>query len=58
MSAQSHEQFYAVLLGGLHSERGVSFAAILDAQDAKAIHAYLIGEAHRYNALAISNDSR
>jgi PQQ-dependent dehydrogenase (methanol/ethanol family) len=59
MSAQSHEQFYAVMLGGLHSERGmVSFAAILDAQDAKAIHAYLIGEAHRYNALAISNDSR
>jgi quinohemoprotein ethanol dehydrogenase len=50
MSAQSHEQFYAIMLGGLHSKRGmVSFAAVLDAQDAEAIHAYIIDEAHKYH---------
>ncbi len=49
MSAQSHEQFYAIVLGGLHSERGmVSFAAVLDAKDAEAIHAYVIDEAYKY----------
>jgi mono/diheme cytochrome c family protein len=49
MSAQSHEQFYAIMLGGLHSERGmVSFAAVLDAKDAEAIHAYIVDEAHKY----------
>ena len=57
MSAQSHEQFYAIMLGGLHSERGmVSFAAVLDAKDAEAIHAYIIDEAHKHRDASSGSD--
>ncbi|RLQ22377.1 PQQ-dependent dehydrogenase, methanol/ethanol family [Seongchinamella sediminis] len=47
MSPETHEQFLAIVLGGLRHERGMAgFADRLDAQDAEAIHAYLIHRAH------------
>jgi quinohemoprotein ethanol dehydrogenase len=51
MSAQTHAEFEAIVLGGLRHERGmVGFASVmgqpvLDADDIRAIHWYLIGRA-------------
>ncbi|MFV0278583.1 MAG: c-type cytochrome, partial [Parahaliea sp.] len=48
MSAQTHEQFLPIVLGGLRHNRGMAgFADRLSSEDAQAIHAYLIERAHR-----------
>lgn len=47
MDAEAHNTFYAIVLGGLHRERGmVSFAPVLDGEDVGAIHAYVIERSH------------
>ncbi len=47
LSPQTHEEFYAIVLGGLRHNKGMAgFAGRLDKDDADAIHAYLIKRAH------------
>jgi len=48
MSREKHELFKPIVLGGLYHDRGMaSFAGLLGNEDAEAIHAYLISEAHK-----------
>jgi quinohemoprotein ethanol dehydrogenase len=47
MTRQTHAQFKDIVLGGLRKDKGMaSFADILTADDADAIHAYLIARAN------------
>ncbi len=42
-----HDAWQAVVLGGLHKERGmVSFAQVLSAEDSDAVHAFVLSRAH------------
>ena len=46
MSAESHEQFLAIVLGGSKKENGMaSFADLLSSEDAERIHQYIISRA-------------
>ena len=46
MSAETHEKFNAITLGGLYVDKGmVGFASRLSEQDGEDIHAFLVGEA-------------
>ena len=48
MSAESHEQFLAIVLGGSKKENGMaSFADLLSPEDAERIHQYIISRATR-----------
>ena len=43
MSAQTHQQFEAIVLGGARADQGMaSFADVVSVDDAQAIHAYVI----------------
>ena len=43
MSAQTHQQFEAIVLGGARANQGMaSFADVVSVDDAEAIHAYII----------------
>jgi quinohemoprotein ethanol dehydrogenase len=43
MSAQTHQQFDAIVLGGARANQGMaSFADVVSIDDAQAIHAYII----------------
>jgi hypothetical protein len=43
MSAQTHQQFEAIVLGGARANQGMaSFADVVSVDDAQAIHAYII----------------
>ncbi len=43
MSAATHEQFEAIVLGGARADRGMaSFADVVSVDDVEAIHAYII----------------
>ena len=47
MDAQKHEMWLGIVIGGLHTGKGmVSFANILTPEDATAIQAYVIDRAH------------
>ena len=47
MSAETHEKFNAITLGGLYVDKGmVGFASRLSEQDVEDIHAYLIQRAN------------
>ena len=46
MSAETHEQFIDIVLGGLRAEQGMaSFADTVSREQADAIHAYIVSEA-------------
>jgi mono/diheme cytochrome c family protein len=46
-SAQTHDTFEAIVMGGLRKEKGMPQFSDLSLQDVQAIHAYLINEAWR-----------
>jgi quinohemoprotein ethanol dehydrogenase len=47
LSAETHAQFDAIVLGGLRHQKGmVGFANVFDTQDAAAIRAYVVKRAH------------
>ncbi|MEM7019928.1 MAG: PQQ-dependent dehydrogenase, methanol/ethanol family [Pseudomonadota bacterium] len=47
MKAESHQNFYAIVLGGMLKDKGmISFAPVLSKEDVDAIHAYVIKRAH------------
>ncbi|TVQ44891.1 MAG: PQQ-dependent dehydrogenase, methanol/ethanol family [Gammaproteobacteria bacterium] len=47
MTAESHEKFHAVVLGGLYRDRGmVGFGDVLEPGDSEAVQAYIIYRAH------------
>jgi len=47
MTAETREQFNAIVLEGLYAERGmIGFAGVLDEDEAAAIHAFLIARAN------------
>jgi PQQ-dependent dehydrogenase (methanol/ethanol family) len=47
MNAEKHQTWMAVVLGGMHQQRGmVSFAGVLTAQDVTDIQAFVIERAH------------
>ena len=47
MTAQTRAQFKDIVLGGIRKEKGMaSFSDLLKADDADAIHAYLIARAN------------
>jgi len=48
MDATKHQTWMGIVIGGLHQPRGmVSFAGVLDAQDAADIQAFVIERAHQ-----------
>ncbi len=47
LDKEGHDAWQAIVLGGLHRERGmVSFAQVLSVQDSEAVHAYVLSRAH------------
>ena len=53
MTAEKHELFKPIVIGGLYHERGMaSFSSLLNFEEAEDIHAYLISEAHKLLAAA------
>lgn len=57
MSPETHEKFLAIVLGGLYRDQGmVSFANVLDLDEAQAIHAYINVRAHQERALRLTPD--
>lgn len=47
MSPETHKQFEQIVLYGARADRGMApFADVLSEQDAEAIRAYIIEEAH------------
>jgi quinohemoprotein ethanol dehydrogenase len=52
LTAEKHEQFLAIVLGGLHWEKGmVGFGAELSEDDAEAIRAFVIERAHYWRGV-------
>ncbi|MEM7018720.1 MAG: PQQ-dependent dehydrogenase, methanol/ethanol family [Pseudomonadota bacterium] len=47
MTSEKHQDFYAIVLGGMLKDKGmVSFAPVLSKEDVDAIYAYVIERAH------------
>jgi quinohemoprotein ethanol dehydrogenase len=47
MSRATHAEFDAIVLGGSRADRGmVAFSDVLTAEDASAVHAFLVKRAH------------
>ena len=48
MSEQTHQDFYAIVLGGARSKAGMpAFGQILSVAEADAIRGYIIDRAHK-----------
>jgi quinohemoprotein ethanol dehydrogenase len=57
MSASTHEQFEAIVLGGARADRGMaSFADTVSVDDVEAIHAYVIAESAKAQGRVIGAD--
>ena len=57
MDASAHEQFLAIVLGGIHKDEGMpGYSDLLSVEEAEAIHAYLIKAGH--SALAEENANK
>jgi len=58
MSAETHQMFDAIVLGGAQRERGMpAFSDTLNAEESAAIHAYLTRVGHRTLKAEQSRDS-
>ena len=59
MSAETHQAFQAIVLGGARRELGMrSFADQMNPTDVIAIHQFVISRAHAARAIAIAPRSR
>jgi quinohemoprotein ethanol dehydrogenase len=57
MSATTHQQFEAIVLGGARSDRGMaSFADVASVEDVEAIHAYIIAESGKAQGRLLGAD--
>jgi quinohemoprotein ethanol dehydrogenase len=57
MSAETHQQFEAIVLGGARAERGMaSFADVVSVDDTEAIHAYIIAESGKSQGRLLGAD--
>ena len=57
MSRETHAAFKDIVLGGVRKDKGMaSFVDILSADDAEAIHAYLIARANEDWGAGRAND--
>jgi quinohemoprotein ethanol dehydrogenase len=57
MSAATHQQFEAVVLGGARADRGMaSFADVVSVDDVEAIHAYIIAESGKAQGRLLGAD--
>ncbi|MCZ6619298.1 MAG: c-type cytochrome, partial [Gammaproteobacteria bacterium] len=55
MTAETHEIFQAIVLGGIMKDAGMaSFADLLSAEDSERIHQYVITRANLGRAAALS----
>jgi mono/diheme cytochrome c family protein len=51
LDREGHDAWQAIVLGGLHRERGmVSFAQVLSAEDSSAIQAFVLSQARALRA--------
>ena len=58
MTAESHDAFQAIVLGGTKQEAGMaSFADLLDAQDVERIHQYIVSRAVKDRDAALAEAS-
>jgi quinohemoprotein ethanol dehydrogenase len=57
MSAPTHQQFEAIVLGGARADRGMaSFADVVSVDDVEAIHAYIIAESGKAQGRLLGAD--
>jgi len=57
MSAATHQQFEAIVLGGARADRGMaSFADVVSVDDVEAIHAYIIVESGKAQGRLLGAD--
>ena len=58
MDAATHEQFLAIVYGGIHKEEGMpAYDAVLTVEEVEKIHAYLIKAGHAALAEENSNET-